>query len=46
MATSSVAIPSTRRGWSGHVTVHSQAAKSRIPNSGLMGLLTSLTRLV
>src|SRR5260370_13309458 len=32
MATSSVAIPSTRRGWSGHVTVPSQAAKSRIPN--------------
>src|SRR6266850_4189042 len=33
MATSSAAIPSTRRGKSGHFTIHSPAAKSRIPNS-------------
>jgi hypothetical protein len=32
MATSSVVSSSTRRGWSGHVTVSSRAAKSRIPN--------------
>src|SRR5262249_11603271 len=31
MATSSVAIPSTPRGWSGHFTVHSAAVKSRTP---------------
>jgi len=34
MATSSAAIPSTRRGKSGHFTIHSPAVKSRIPNSG------------
>jgi hypothetical protein len=33
MATSSVAIPATPRGWSGHVTVSSRAAKSRISNT-------------
>src|SRR6266446_6239327 len=44
MATSSVAIPSTRRGWSGHVTVPSQAAKSRIPNNGCSSTLTARTR--
>src|SRR5262245_62422010 len=33
MATSSVAISSTRRGWRGHFTVLSRAANSRIPNS-------------
>jgi hypothetical protein len=32
MATSSVAIPSTGRGWSGHFTMLSRAVKSRIPN--------------
>src|SRR5512134_1889386 len=40
MATSSVTIPPTRRGWSGHVTVLSQAAKSRIPNTAPSRLLT------
>src|SRR5258705_10691990 len=40
MATSSVVIPSTRRGWSGHVTVHSRAVKSRIPNRSWQPSLT------
>jgi len=33
MATSSVAIPSTRRGWRGHFTFHFPAAISRIRNN-------------
>jgi hypothetical protein len=37
MATSSVTIPSTPRGESGHFTVPSRAVKSRIPNTGVPG---------
>src|SRR3989442_10901434 len=33
MATSSVAIPFTQRGWSGHFTYQFRAAISRIPNN-------------
>src|SRR5882762_9475597 len=40
MGTSSVPIPSTRRGKSGHFTVPSSAVKSRISNSSPAGVLT------
>src|SRR5436309_806449 len=40
MATSSVAIPSTRRAWRGHFTFHFPAAISRIPNNPSSGRWT------
>jgi hypothetical protein len=39
MDTSSVAIPSTRRGWSGHFTYQFRAAISRIPNTASVATL-------
>src|SRR5262245_5003628 len=44
MATSSVAISSTRRGWRGHFTVLSRAANSRIPNTRADRALTRRSR--
>src|SRR5438105_712174 len=44
MATSSVAIPSTQRGRSGHFTFHSPAVKSRISNTRLTRGLTTPRR--